>query len=119
MQKFKVVKTWEIEAENVSKAILKTKTWVHFDTSTTRVSEMGYQVLNKDGMPASNDFDWMCIFPSPEAALIWAKYLKEECDVDITDFVIRKVEIESGEGVRVTDQMLDSLQCQISRKYFY
>jgi len=109
MQKFKVVKTWEIHAENVSKAILKTKTWVHFDTSTTKVSEIGYQVLNKGGFPASNDFNWMCIFPSPEEALIWIKYIKEECDVDITGFVIRKVEVKSCEGAQVTDQMLDSV----------
>ena len=109
MQKFKIVKTWEIDDENVSKAILKTKTWVHFDTSTTKVSEIGYQVLNKDGFPASNDFNWMCIFPSPEEALIWVKYMKEDCDVDITDFVMRKVEVISRSGARITDQMLDPI----------
>jgi len=109
MQKFKIVRTWEIDAENVSKAILKTKTWVHFDTSTTKVSEIGYQVLNKAGLPASNDFNWMCIFPSPEEALIWVKYMKEDCDVDITGFVIRRVEIISRNGAHIPDQMLDSV----------
>jgi len=88
--------------------------------SKSKLPKIGYQVLNKDGFSASNDFNWMCIFPSWEEALTWAKYIKEECDVDITDFTIRDVEVRPNyqwPTVRITDKLLDGFVTTTQPEY--
>jgi len=86
----------------------------------SKLPKTGYQVLNKGGFPASNDFNWMCIFPSQEEALTWVKYIKEECDVDIIGFTIRDVEIRPSykwSTIRITDQLLDGFVTSTRPEY--
>lgn len=88
--------------------------------SESKLPKTGYQVLNKDGFSASNDFNWMCIFPSWEEALTWAKYMKEECDVDITGFTIRDVEVRPNykwPTVQITDKLLDGFLTTTQPEY--
>ena len=51
-----------------------------------------YQVLNKYGNPASNDFDDMCVFPTVERAVLYIKYLVEEIGLE-ESFSIRPVDL--------------------------
>jgi hypothetical protein len=62
-----------------------------------------WQVINESGHPASNDFDWLCIFPTAKKAKDWVKYLKEECGCANARFRIRLVQVSPmyNDGVMI------------------
>ena len=53
-----------------------------------------YQVINLDGLPASNEFDDMCIFPTVMKAASWLSYLVNSFGYHINEFQIRRVYVE-------------------------
>lgn len=55
-------------------------------------TQYGWQVRNRHGYPASNEFDDLCIFPNPEKADGFIKYLTEEIGLE-ESFTVERVKV--------------------------
>lgn len=69
-----------------------------------------YQVLNKEGCPASNDFDDLCIFPTEEKAQDWIDDVID-CDSSLQekDFHIKLIHCSYKPLERSRNVLRDSL----------
>jgi len=93
MAKFRVERVWKTTAKNIDEAIKQTKNWQHTAIRITKLPDHGYQILNKDNIPADLTIPGpTCIFSNWEEVIGWQKYLEEVCKVDTTNLTIRYVD---------------------------